>query len=201
MATIVANPNIRSSPSEPPTSEPPTKSHFQAPQLPSSARALSRVILSGSPGLGGNRPVLCLAVSDMTPEMEMKPWIFIWRARCPQRPSPGEEAGRGGSERRRSRVRGKAQWWASVIPPYAHTRTHIHTSSSSPSPPHRASPTQHLIAHVMSCSEWDYLCGGTWGPCALGAPPADPHLQGIHLGWCFLWSTGAKNSLSSLHLA
>lgn len=97
MATIVANPNISSSPSEPPTSEPPTKSHFQAPQLPSSARALSRVILSGSPDLGGNRPVLCLAVSDMTPEMEMKPWIFIRRARCPQRPSPGEEAGRGGS--------------------------------------------------------------------------------------------------------
>ncbi|CAG09813.1 unnamed protein product [Tetraodon nigroviridis] len=83
------NPNTRSPPSEPPTSESQTKSHFQAPQLPSSARALTRVILSSSPGLRGNRPVLCLAVSDMTPEMEMKPWIFIRRGRCPQRPSPG----------------------------------------------------------------------------------------------------------------
>lgn len=80
-----------------PTSESQTKSHFQAPQLPSSARALTRVILSSSPGLRGNRPVLCLAVSDMTPEMEMKPWIFIRRGRCPQRPSPGEEAGREGA--------------------------------------------------------------------------------------------------------
>lgn len=96
-AAIVANPNTRSPPSEPPTSESQTKSHFQAPQLPSSAGALTRVILSSSPGLRGNRPVLCSAVSDMTPEMEMKPWIFIRRGRCPQRPSPGEEAGGGGS--------------------------------------------------------------------------------------------------------
>ena len=90
----------------------------------------------------------------------------------------------------------KTKWWASVTPPYTHTHTHthVHTSSPLPSPPHPAPPPQHLIAHVMSCSEWDYLCGGTWGPCALGAPPAGPHLQGIHLGWCFLWSAGAKTS-------
>lgn len=88
----------------------------------------------------------------------------------------------------------KTQWWASVTPPYTYPHTHVHTSSPSTSPPHPAPPPQHLIAHVMSCSEWDYLCGGTWGPCALGAPPAGPHLQGIHLGWCFLWSAGAKTS-------
>lgn len=79
----------------------------------------------------------------------------------------------------------------------SHTRTHTeaHTHFFAITPlPHPTPLPQHLIAHVMSCSEWDYLCGGTWGPCASGAPPAGPHLQGIHLGWCFLWSTGAKTS-------
>lgn len=78
--------------------------------------------------------------------------------------------------------------------PYTYAHTCVHTSSPSSSAPHPAPPPQHLIAHVMSCSEWDYLCGGTWGPCALGAPPAGPHLQGIHLGWCLLWIAGAKTS-------
>lgn len=172
----MANPNIRSSPSEPPTSEPPTKSHFQALQLPRSARALSCVILSGSPGRRGNRPVLCLAVSDMTPEMEMKPWIFIRRGRCPQRPSPGEGARRKrlGKQRRRW-VRGGLDCWrfrslkpndGPLLPPTPHntdtnTHTNVHTSLPSSSTPHPAPLPQHLIAHVMSCSEWDYLCGGT----------------------------------------
>lgn len=165
----MANPNIKSSPSEPPTSEPPTKSYFQALQLACFARALSRVILSDSPGLRGNRPVLCLAVSDMTPEMEMKPWIFIRRGRCPQRPSTGEGV-------RRVRVmlgEGESDWWGVWIlrtrpndgPPLSpsHTNTHIctYTLLCHYPPPHRTPPPQHLIAHVMSCSEWDYLCGGT----------------------------------------
>lgn len=154
----MANPNIRSSPSEPPTSEPPTKSHFQAPQLPCSARALSRVILSGSPGLRGNRPVLCLAVSDMTPEMEMKPWIFIRRGRCPQRPSPGEGAWDGGEGVRRGRCvsqrageklgEGRLDWWGfrslkpNEGPPLPLcTLTHTHSLAINlPAPPRSSTP-------------------------------------------------------------
>lgn len=81
----------------PPLQNPPIKSRLQALQLPCSAKALSRVILSGSVGLQGNRLVLCLAASDMTPEMEMKAWIFSRRGRCPRRFSPGEGKTRGGA--------------------------------------------------------------------------------------------------------
>ena len=45
-----------------------------------------------------------MAVSDMTPEMEMKPWIFIRRGRCPQRPGPGEGVGRGSAGRGRKKL-------------------------------------------------------------------------------------------------
>lgn len=41
----------------------------------------------------------CFTVSDMTPEMEMKQWIFIRRGRCPHEAGPGEE--RAGMARRR----------------------------------------------------------------------------------------------------
>ena len=40
----------------------------------------------------------------MTPEMEMKPWIFIRRGRCPQRPGPGEGVGRGSARRAREKL-------------------------------------------------------------------------------------------------
>lgn len=46
------------------------------------------------------------------------------------------------------------------------------------SPTQCSPPPQHLIAHVMSCTEWDYLCGGTWGPRALGGTSCRPSSPG-----------------------
>lgn len=85
---------------------------------------------------GGNRPVLCLAVSDMTPEMEMKPWIFIRRGRCPRRPGPGEEAGRGGSASQGEAQAngGGARRRSSVIPPYMYARTYTLLRRGAPYP-------------------------------------------------------------------
>lgn len=78
------------------------------------------------------------------------------------------------------------------------THTHIYTSSSpSPSPPHAAPPSQHLIAHVMSCSEWDYLCGGTWGPCALGGTSCRPSSPGNTFRMMFSMKRRGKNLSSS----
>lgn len=54
----------------------------------------------------------------MTPEMEMKTWIFIRRGRCPQRFSPGEGAerevcvceGGGGAAVRATPDDGEVDW-------------------------------------------------------------------------------------------
>lgn len=69
--------------------------------------------------------------------------------------------GRGGGEK----------WiggaFGSLKPSDGYRSTHFNTHShmrlfflaiALPSP---RRPPQHLIAHVMSCSEWDYLCAGT----------------------------------------
>lgn len=147
---------------------PPPKSHFQALQLPSSARALSRVILSGSPGRRGNRPVLCLAVSDMTPEMEMKPWIFIRRGRCPRRPGPGEEAGRGGSASQGEARANGGSPATGLRYPSIHVRAHIHTSSPRRSLPRRAPSTPALNC---PCNELQWMGLLVWR-----------HLRTLHIG-------------------
>ncbi|KAJ8015697.1 hypothetical protein DPEC_G00028800 [Dallia pectoralis] len=83
MASIVASLNTGSSPSNRhPTSAPRTNS------------CQSTYPRHFNPGLlvrAAGPPPCRVAVSDMTPEMEMKPWIFISGGRCPHEAGPGEE--------------------------------------------------------------------------------------------------------------